>query len=153
MTNILFEEKMKELIAYAKLHNERSPFAAMIFHEESKEEICRGINMGSLNPTLHGEIVAINNYIKLGSFNKLECNFLTIITTAEPCPMCLGAIIYTGFKRVVYGTSIKTLMSKGWNQIDISSEELTARANFFSPEIVPDVLKKETDTLFIDFRA
>lgn len=53
------------------------------------------------DPTCHGEMEAIRDACKnLGTFDLLECE---LYTTAEPCPMCLGAILWANIKRVYYG--------------------------------------------------
>ena len=118
--------------------------------DEGNNEVCRGVNAASTSPILHGEIAAINNCVEKFGRKGVDWEKLTLITTAEPCPMCHGAIIWAKIKRVVYGTSIKTLIAKGWNQIDISAEELSRRTNFWHPEVIPDVLSNETDPMFID---
>ncbi len=123
----LLRLKMEELVVYAQEKNPQFPFAAMIIETESGKEICRGINRSSFNPTLHGEIAAINNCVDSYGRDNLDWPKLTLITTAEPCPMCQGAIIWTGFAKIAYGTSIKKLINKGWRQIDISAEELSQR--------------------------
>jgi tRNA(adenine34) deaminase len=146
----IVESKMKELIADAKEKNPQFPFAAMIIETETGKEICRGVNNSSSNPTLHGEIATINNCVNSYGRENLNWPSLTLITTAEPCPMCQGAIIWAGFGRVVYGTSIARLIEKGWRQIDINSHEMCKRSTFNKPEIIGGILSEETDSLFID---
>lgn len=145
----MYQQKMRELIIHAKKHNERYPFAAMIVNEDNNE-VCRGVNTAAISPILHGEITAINECVAKFGRKGIDWSKLTLITTAEPCPMCHGAIIWAGIKRVVYGTSIKTLIAKGWHQIDISADEISKRTNFWHPEVIPDVLSNETDIMFID---
>jgi tRNA(adenine34) deaminase len=144
------EGKMEELIVYAKKKNPQFPFAAMIVETKSGKEVCRGINNSASNPTLHGEIAAINNCVNSHSRDELNWSNLTLITTAEPCPMCQGAIIWAGVERVVYGTSIQNLIDKGWRQIEINSEEVCSRSNFNKPKIIGGVLANKTDPLFMD---
>ena len=152
--NLTFKElikiKMQDLISYAKEKNPQFPFAAMIIETDSGKEICRGINNSSSNPTLHGEIAVINNCVESYGNHNLNWPSLTLITTAEPCPMCQGAIIWSGIGKIVYGTSIKTLIKKGWRQINITSKEICERSNFNKPEVIGDVLNEQTDLLFID---
>jgi tRNA(adenine34) deaminase len=145
----MYQQKMRELIPYAKEHNERYPFAAMIVDEDGNE-ICRGVNAAATSAIFHGEIVAIRNCEEKFRRKGIDWSKLTLITTAEPCAMCHGAIIWAGIKRVVYGTSIKTLIAKGWHQIDISALEVSRRTNFRHPEVIPDVLSNETDPMFMN---
>jgi tRNA(adenine34) deaminase len=144
------EHKMTELITYAKEKNPLFPFATMVVDTKTGKEICRGINSSASNPTLHGEIAAINNCVNSYAQHGVDWTNLTLITTAEPCPMCQGAIIWAGIERVVYGTSIKHLIDKGWRQIEISSEEVCSRSNFNKPKIIGGMLSNKTDPLFID---
>ena len=52
-------------------------------------------------PTGHAEINAIEAAAKaIGSRRLSEC---TLYVTLEPCPMCAGAVINSGLKRLVYG--------------------------------------------------
>lgn len=65
--------------------------------------IGEGYNQRELmqSPTAHAEILAIEQAAKtLGSRRLSDC---TLYVTLEPCPMCAGAIINAGLKRVVYG--------------------------------------------------
>lgn len=51
--------------------------------------------------TAHAEINAIRQASQtLGTYDLSGC---TLVTTAYPCPMCLGAIIWSNIKHVVYG--------------------------------------------------
>ena len=45
------------------------------------------------DPTCHGEMMAIHDACKtLGTFDLTGCE---LYTTASPCPMCLGAILWS----------------------------------------------------------
>lgn len=55
----------------------------------------------SVDPTAHGEIVAIRNTAaSLGSVDLAGC---TLYTSMEPCPMCCWAIIDSKISRLVLG--------------------------------------------------
>lgn len=80
------------------------PFGAVVVKDG--EIIAKGHNMVLKNndPTMHGEIVAIKNACKkLKTFDLSGCE---IYTTAEPCPMCLGAILWANIDRIYYGCNI-----------------------------------------------
>ena len=56
------------------------------------------------DPTCHGEVMAIHKACKkLGTFDLSGCE---IYTTGEPCPMCLGAILWANIDKVYYGCNI-----------------------------------------------
>ena len=69
--------------------------------------VAEGWNRTEEHPLWHGEIDAIN-----------QCNLedpkpdwykLVMYSTAEPCPMCMGALAWAGVGGVVFGTSIEFL--------------------------------------------
>ena len=56
------------------------------------------------DPTCHGEIMAIRDACeKLGTHDLKGCQ---LYTTAEPCPMCAGAIMWANIQKVYYGCNI-----------------------------------------------
>jgi tRNA(Arg) A34 adenosine deaminase TadA len=76
------------------------PFGAVIVKDN--KIISESTNRVVLNtdPTAHAEILAIRQASSiLKSFELAGC---TLYTSCEPCPMCLGAIYWSGIKKVVY---------------------------------------------------
>ncbi len=68
--------------------------------------IAKGHNQVIKNqdPTCHGEMMAIHKACKkLGTFDLNGCE---LYTTAEPCPMCLGAILWANISKVYFGCNI-----------------------------------------------
>ncbi|KAF2705211.1 guanine deaminase [Pleomassaria siparia CBS 279.74] len=128
------------------------------------ELVCTGANSNSVtgNPTLHGEMAAISNCstiltdpngrYKLSPANALVAFAdLSLYTNAESCPMCASAIRWAGFREYVYGTSIDTLIEKGWGQIRIPSMEVFGQSFDlpYSSRLVAEVLTNETDPYFL----
>jgi len=74
-----------------------------------------------------------------------------LYTTAEPCPMCIGAILWSGIGTVVFGTSIRFLQRRGWRQIDIRAGEVVRRSPW-TCEIAGGVLERECNALFLAAR-
>lgn len=122
------------------------PFGALIVDQASGRIVSEGWNKSSINPTFHGEIDAINRMVL--SNPGIETSRLVLYTTAEPCPMCQGAILWTGIESVVYGTSIRSLQKMGWRQIDILAEEVVQRSPAWRCTITGGVLERECDALF-----
>lgn len=125
--------------------------------------VCMSINqsMQKGNPTLHGEISAINNCsgiltdpngeYKLSASEALKAfSTLSLYTNAEPCPMCASAIRWSGFAECIYGTSIESLVEKGWGQILIYSDEVFEESTKLPSmtRLIPNVLANETDPFF-----
>ena len=78
------------------------PFGALIVNEEGQIlAISSNTVLRDHDPTAHAEINAIRKATKRISSHDLSgC---TLYTTAYPCPMCLGAIIWSNIKKVYYG--------------------------------------------------
>ncbi|MDB5336574.1 MAG: CMP/dCMP deaminase zinc-binding protein [Planctomycetaceae bacterium] len=146
MSNLPHEHYMRRAIELAA-NTPDLPFGAVIANQESGEIVAEGWNRSSLNPTWHGEIDAINSLAQIRSV--IEPNQLVLYTTAEPCPMCQGAILWTGIGTVVYGTSIRTLQSQGWRQIDIPAAEVIRRSPTWKCSLIAGILEKECNALFV----
>jgi tRNA(adenine34) deaminase len=126
--------------------NPNAPFGALLVDGPTGQIVAEGLNRWQENPTWHGEIDAINRCAlerPRATWSRLRLN-----TTAEPCCMCLGAVLWAGIPEVVYGTSIETLMRLGWSQIDIPSAEVARRTTFATCSLMGGVLEAECDTLF-----
>ncbi|MGN0302343.1 MAG: nucleoside deaminase [Anaerotardibacter sp.] len=80
------------------------PFGAVI--TKQGEVIASGHNhvLSHHDPTCHGEIDAIRKACQLlGTHDLSGCE---LYTTGEPCPMCLGAILWANIEKVYYGCTI-----------------------------------------------
>jgi tRNA(Arg) A34 adenosine deaminase TadA len=139
------ERAMRLAIAAAR-DNQAWPFGAVIVRENGRETMASGVNSRSANPTFHGEIVALNDYVARHGNQGWEG--LILYTTAEPCPMCMSALVWSGIGGVVYGTSIDSLEKYGINQIRISAAAVIGAAPFYHGALMGGVLELETDALF-----
>jgi tRNA(Arg) A34 adenosine deaminase TadA len=105
------ETRMRLAIAVSHENVEREtggPFGAAIFEAESGKLVAVGMNsvVRLNNCTLHGEMVAfMMANQRLGSFTLGAPGMPVheLFTSCEPCAMCLGATLWSGVKRVVYG--------------------------------------------------
>lgn len=122
------------------------PFGAVIVDRGNGKIVAEGWNKSSVNPTFHGEIDAINRLVL--NHPGIDCKELMLYTTAEPCPMCQGAILWTGIQMVVFGTSIRSLQKMGWRQIDILAEEVIRRSPSWRCTIIGGILEQECDAMF-----
>ena len=122
------------------------PFGALIVDRDSGKILAEGWNKSAINPTFHGEIDAINQLVC--SYPGIDGKDLVLYTTAEPCPMCQGAILWTGIEMVVFGTSIGSLQRMGWRQIDIPAEEVIRRSPAWRCTITGGVLEQDCNALF-----
>jgi tRNA(Arg) A34 adenosine deaminase TadA len=107
------EERMRLAIAVARANVERGtggPFGAAIFEATSGKLVALGMNsvVRLNNCTLHGEMMAfMMAQARVGSFTLNAPNLPVheLFTSCEPCAMCLGATLWSGVQRVVYGAT------------------------------------------------
>ena len=144
---VAHERHMRRAIEIAH-GNPDAPFGCVIADRQTGEALAEGLNDAEKNPILHGEIDAILNLARTDP--GVDWTRLVLYTTAEPCPMCSGAILWCGIPHVVFGTSIATLERLDLPQISLSCGEIARRASssFAPPEITGGVLEGECDALF-----
>ena len=97
------------------------------------------------DPTAHAEINAIRLLARLRLSDRSS---LTLYTTCEPCPMCMGAIIFAGIGRVVFGASIAEI-SRFYKQIDIPASEVAQRG-FGNVEVKGGIMVEQCLNLLIN---
>lgn len=142
------EIMMRHALVIAR-QNPNHPFGAVIA-SFTGDVIAEGVNRVPENPTWHGEIDAINECVN--SHSDPDWTQYILYSTAEPCPMCLSAILWTGIPAVVYGTSVATLKRLGWDQFDLSSDHLIEQSWTSEFQLQGGVLEEECDELFIQSR-
>lgn len=95
---------LREAIALSEAARKRGnmPFGAVLLGPGGKV-LARGENAIATDRdiTSHAEINAIRAASK--SFTPQEIAAATMYASGEPCPMCSGAMIRVGIKRVVFG--------------------------------------------------
>jgi tRNA(adenine34) deaminase len=147
MPAALHEQAMRLAIAQGR-GNPAFPFGAVILRPADRRVMATGVNNGRANPTFHGEIVAIGDYVARHG-NSGWANAI-LYTTGEPCPTCMSAMAWAGMGGVVWGTSIEKLRQFGIDQILIPATAVIAAAPFYRGAILGPVLAGETDALFQD---
>jgi tRNA(Arg) A34 adenosine deaminase TadA len=137
------ERLMREAIALAAEAD--FPFGAVIVRDGTV--MARGLNLGkrTQDPTAHGEMVAIRRFLTDHGPEALKGT--TLYTSGEPCPMCMGAIIWCGIARVVYAASTAELGAR-IGQIMVSCTEVADKTPFAKIEITGGVLADEAIELF-----
>lgn len=123
------DEAIKEAYLGIK-NNHGGPFGSVVVKDG--KIIGRGHNRVLLHqdPTCHGEVEAIRDACKnISSHDLSGCE---LYTTAEPCPMCKGAILWANITKVYYGCNIEDTDRIGfrdqvfydnWNNEDIMVEQ------------------------------
>jgi tRNA(Arg) A34 adenosine deaminase TadA len=121
------------------------PFGAVIVRDGAV--LARGRNLGrtTRDPTAHGEMVAIRNFVAAHGGEALRGT--TLYTTGEPCAMCMGAVLWSRIGRLVFAASVDQLTTR-IDQIRLSSAEVAARTPFAPIAITGGVLADDAMALF-----
>ena len=119
-------EEERSFVLYASRLAEKGitdgagPFGAVIVKDgEILAEAVNRVVMDS-DPTAHAEIVAIR---KAASFLKShDLSDCTLYCSCEPCPMCLGAIYWSGIRKIVYTSDRHDAEKAGFSDRHIYDE-------------------------------
>jgi len=107
-------------IAIEGIKSGGGPFGAVIVKDGS---IISGSNnkvVLSGDPTAHAEVLVIREAAKL--LKSYDLSACVLYATCEPCPMCLGAIYWSGIKKVVYASDRHDAEAIGFNDNLIYNE-------------------------------
>ena len=152
--------KMRLAIAVSRAnveHGTGGPFGAAIFEKESGRLVAVGMNsvVRLNNCTLHGEMVAFMMAQRVVGSYSLSAPGQPVhelFTSCEPCAMCLGATLWSGVKRVVYGAGREDASRLDFEEGPVfpaSYEYLENRGI----EIKRDVLRDEARAVLELYRA
>jgi tRNA(Arg) A34 adenosine deaminase TadA len=119
------EERMQLAISLAEKNIDQGggPFGALVFEKDSGRIVAPGINLvlQTNNSVMHAEIVAIIlaqqkvNTFDLGTEGLPEYE---LISSTEPCAMCLGAITWSGIASLVCGARDEDARQIGFDEGD-----------------------------------
>jgi len=116
MQIMAYERKFMKLAAQEAQKNVGTqvggPFGTVIVKDG--EIIAQGRNhvLANHDPSAHGEITTIRKACeKLGTHDLSGCE---LYTNAYPCPMCLGAIIWSNIKTCYYGNTAEDAKDIGF---------------------------------------
>lgn len=136
---------MKEALALAKSAAKMGevPVGAVIVKDD--KIISSGANRRECdqNPTAHAEIIAINEAAKV--LNSWRLDGCTLYVTLEPCPMCMGAIINSRIRKVVFGAFDLKAGSCG-SVVNLNKCDFNHH-----PEVVGGIMEDECSGILTDF--
>ncbi len=120
------------------------PFGAVVV-KHSKIVARVGNCVTSTNdPTAHAEVVAIREACKtLETFDLTGCE---IYASCEPCPMCLGAIMWARIDKLYYAASRRDASRAGFDdELFYTELELPAEKRLLKPT---QMLQNEANRVF-----
>jgi tRNA(Arg) A34 adenosine deaminase TadA len=118
------DDRMRLVIALARENVARGtggPFGAAVFDDRSGRPVSVGVNLVErlANSVLHAEVVALMlAHAALGRFSLGDDDLPphSLITSCDPCAMCLGATLWAGVRRLVCGAAREDAMGIGFEE-------------------------------------
>ena len=102
------------------------PFGAMIVRNGEIISVAGNCVTSTNDPTAHAEVVAIREACQtLGTFDLTGCE---IFASCEPCPMCLGAIMWAHIDQLYYAADRNDASRAGFDD-DLFYHELSLPAS------------------------
>ena len=142
-------EKAMRLAIEEGRRNPFYPFGAVIVRAATGEVTARGVNNTRANPTLHGEIACMNDYVQ--KHGNRDWEQMVLYTTCEPCPMCMTALIWAQIGGVVFASSAFGVVAAAVGEpIKLSAQQVVDATPFHRPMLLGGVLAAETDRMFVN---
>jgi len=95
------------------LSGKGGPFGAVVVNNGKIIAVAGNCVTSTNDPTAHAEVVAIREACKtLGTFDLTGCE---IYASCEPCPMCLGAIMWARIDLLYYAANKKDASRAGFD--------------------------------------
>jgi tRNA(Arg) A34 adenosine deaminase TadA len=116
------DDRMRAAIMVARRNVDEAtggPFGALIIDDNSGEVIAAGVNIvvPSSAPIAHAEMMAIALACQAMHVHTLrEAGSFALVTTVEPCAMCLGAVGWSGVSRVIIGARGEDAQAIGFDE-------------------------------------
>ena len=89
-------------LAEAAVSNGNHPFGAILVDNRSNTVMCEAENTVTTqhDPSRHAELNLVQK--AWATLSAEQIKYCTLYTSTEPCPMCSGAIYWSGIRSVVY---------------------------------------------------
>lgn len=151
--------RMELVIRLAQLnveHGTGGPFGAALFERGTGRLIAPGVNLviSASNSTAHAEMIAmaiaqrvLGTYTLRGGPAEYE-----LVTSTEPCAMCMGAIPWSGVTRLVCGARDEDARAIGMDEGE-KPADWVAGLERRGIEVVRDVRREESASVLRLYEA
>jgi tRNA(Arg) A34 adenosine deaminase TadA len=144
------EERMRVAISLSRQNvteGSGGPFGAVVVARNSGEVLALGVNRvePACCSSAHAEIVALSlAQQSLGSWNLAEAGKgpVELVTSCEPCAMCLGAIPWSGVNSILCGASKHDAEAAGFDEGD-RPDRWTDRLEARGIQVITKLLRTE----------
>jgi len=153
------EARMKLVVALAGQnieHKTGGPFGAGIFEQKSGRLVAVGVNqVEALNCAIaHAETLAIALAQRVvGSYDLGGTEGLSheLVTSTEPCVMCLGAVCWSGVRQVVCGARDEDAREIGFDE-GPKPPDWVRSLESRGISVVEDVLREHAKAVLVEYQ-
>jgi len=152
------EDRMRFVVDLARRNvaeGTGGPFGAAIFERATGRLVAPGVNrvVPARSATAHAEIVAISLAGQvLGTFDLGAGGPTELVTSVEPCAMCLGAVPWSGVTAVICGARDEDARAVGFDEGDKPAGWIAALGRR-DIGVVRDVMRREAAAVLEDYAA
>lgn len=154
------EDRMRLAIALAQQNVEQQtggPFGAVIVEQKSGKLIAPGVNrvVQSNCSVIHAEILAImlaQKALETFDLGRQGLPDLQLISSVEPCAMCLGAIYWSGVKSLVIGARDEDARKVGFDE-GVKPRDWVSAFDKQGFSIVQDVCRSEAAAVLNNYAS
>ena len=152
------EERMRLVVKLAQLnieHETGGPFGAGIFESKSGRLISAGVNLveSADCSVAHAEMIAIavaQRVIGCYDLGSRKDATYQLVTSTEPCAMCLGAVPWSGVRSVVCGCRDEDARSIGFDEGN-KPDDWIEKYNNRGIEVTVDILRSKACEVLNDY--
>ncbi len=152
------EARMRLVVALARQnieHKTGGPFGAAIFERESGRLVAAGVNhVESSNCSIaHAEMLAIvlaQSVIGSYDLDSVEGSTHELVTSTEPCVMCLGAVCWSGVRQIVCGARDEDAREIGFDE-GPKPEGWARSLESRGISVVKDVLREDARAVLTEY--
>jgi guanine deaminase len=144
------EQLMQLAIAKARegIAAGQSPFGCAVARGDDVLAVTHNLVLATTDITAHAEIVAIRAACwGTGRIHLVDC---LVVSTCEPCPMCMSALHWSRVAQVYYGAAIADANAVGFNELKVAASDLLKLGDS-SVQLIPGVLVAECRALFSEW--
>jgi tRNA(Arg) A34 adenosine deaminase TadA len=124
------EDRMRVVVELARqnvLRGSGGPFGAGVFESNGGRLVAAGVNSVTRlnNSVLHAETLAIMlAQARLGTYalGSAGSDSYVLVTSCEPCAMCLGATLWSGVRGLVCGAAKEDATAVGFDEGPVFAE-------------------------------
>ncbi|MDF1630473.1 MAG: nucleoside deaminase [Alcanivoracaceae bacterium] len=149
--------RLQAVLALAALtvaHDSGGPFAAAVYALDTGELISTSVNTVVSNhcAAAHAELQALSQaQQKIGSYTLID-RPCVLVSSSEPCTMCLGAIAWSGVKQLVFSSTREDVEQIGFDEGPTTEEwrqQLTERGI----HVIGPMLREEGRQILRDYQS